>query len=45
MTLFKKLAVLVILAAVPATVFAQGGRQSPDEFRRRSEERRVGKEC
>jgi len=34
MTLFKKLAVLVILAAVPATVFAQGGRQSPDEFRR-----------
>lgn len=34
MTLFKKLAVLVILAAVSATVFAQGGRQSPDEFRR-----------
>lgn len=34
MTLFKKLAVLVILATIPATVFAQGGRQSPDEFRR-----------
>ena len=34
MTLFKKLAVLVILATVPTTVFAQGGRQSPDEFRR-----------
>jgi hypothetical protein len=26
--------VVVILATVPATVFAQGGRQSPDEFRR-----------
>ena len=34
MTLFKTLAVLVMLAIVPTTVFAQGGRQSPDEFRR-----------
>ena len=34
MTLFKKLAAPVILAALPATVFAQGARQSPDEFRR-----------
>jgi hypothetical protein len=34
MALFKKLAVVVILATIPATVFAQGGRQSPDEFRR-----------